>query len=326
MISIVVPVYNVEAYLADCLDSLLAQSYTDFEIVLVNDGATDSSPAICQDYAARDGRIRLIHQANGGLSAARNTGIEHARGEYLLFVDSDDLLPDGALEMLHSVAVEQNADFVAGTFLRLFEDGRIRPARLRDPIHGVEVYTGFDKMDNYIRVPKQSNSVAGKLFARDLFAQIRFPVGKLFEDIYVTYQLVHNARRIALCEKPSYIYRRRGDSIMLRPCSRRDFDAVEGRLAEENFVLAHYPTLAHHTHVRVFSTVFALIVRSAAGGLGDRELDRRMQKLVRKYLKNYLKCRASRKKKLVAVLAWVHIDLARFVVRSYARGLAEENV
>lgn len=326
MISIVVPVYNVEKYLRECLDSLLGQEFQDCEILLVNDGSTDLSPAICQEYAARDGRVRVIHQENQGLSAARNTGIEAAQGEYLLFVDSDDYLPEGALSTLHALAVEHHADFVAGIFLRLLENGNIRPARLRDPIHGAEVYTGDAKMDNYIRVPKQTNSVTGKLFARELFREIRFPVGKLFEDVFVTYRLVHAAKCLVLTETPSYVYRKRAGSIAMRPCTDRDYDAVEGRLQEEAFVLKHYPEMEHHTHVRVFSTVFQLVIRSAFGRIQDPEKRRNMQRLVRRYLRNYLKCRAARKKKLLAILAFVHLDLARLAVKLYMKNLAEEDV
>ena len=326
MVSIVVPVYNVEKYLRECVDSLLAQDFQDCEILLVNDGSTDSSPAICEEYARRDGRIRVIHQENQGLSAARNTGIDAAQGEYLLFVDSDDYLPEGALSHLHALAVEHNADFVAGTFLRLFDNGSIRPARTRDPIHGVEVYTGYDKMDNYIRVPKQTNSVTGKLFARELFRQTRFPVGRLFEDVFVTFHLVHDAKCLVLTETPSYVYRKRAGSIALSPCSDRDYDAVEGRLQEEAFVLKHYPEMQHHTHVRVFSTVFQLVIRSAAGKISDPVKWKNMQRLVRRYLPNYLKCRAARKKKLLAVLAYVSIDLARLAVKVYMKNLMEEDV
>lgn len=326
MISIVVPVYNVEEYLRECVDSVLQQTYGDFEIILVNDGSTDSSPAICAEYAQRDGRVRLIHQENQGLSAARNTGIDAARGEYLLFLDSDDYLPEGTLENLHGLAVAHNADFVTGPFLRLFENGSIRPARMRDPIHGVEVYTGYDKMDNYIRVPKQTNSVWGKLFARELFSEIRFPVGKLFEDVFVTYRLVHNAKRLVLTEKPSYVYRKRAGSIALRPCTDRDYDVVEGRLQEQAFVLEHYPELAHHAHVRMFSTVFQLVIRSAGGKISDKEKWKNMQRLVRKYLPNYLKCRAAKKKKMLAMLAFVNLDLARLAVKVYIKNLPEEDI
>lgn len=324
MISVVIPVYNVEDYLPQCLDSVISQSYTNLEIILIDDGSRDSSGKICDEYALRDSRIRVIHQQNQGLSAARNAGIEIATGAYILFLDSDDCLPAGSLNHLRTIASDREADYVAGTFNRLKEDGQLIPARLRDPINGIEVYTERQKMENYICVPKQSNSVCGKLFARELFSEIRFPVGKLFEDIFVTYRLVHAAKCIALSQEPSYIYRWRANSIMHRSCSRRDFDAVEGRLGEQRFVLEHYPDMEHHTNVRVFSTAFALLIRSANGGLGDRELDRRIQILMRKHLRNYLKCRANRKKKLLATIAFCNINLARFVIRTFAQSTAED--
>lgn len=312
MITIVVPVYNVEVYLKECVDSLLAQTYGDFEIILVNDGSTDSSPAMCDAYAAQDSRIRVIHQENKGLSGARNTAIEAARGEYLIFVDSDDYLPLDTLEILHSIAQETGADYVAGYSLAKRENGKVELILLRDEVKGVEVYTGKDKMYNYVRTPKMTASACGKLYTRELFREIRFPAGKLYEDVHTTYRLVHEAKCMALTEKATYVYRKREGSIMHHKCTARDFDVVEGRLLEESFMAEHYPELAHDTHVRVFASSLALVLR---GGLGDKNMHRKMQVLARKYLKNYLKCRAKKEKKLLAVLMAVNINLAILAAR-----------
>src|SRR3954447_26797439 len=118
-LSVVVPIYNVEDYLAPCLDSIAAQTFKDLEVVMVNDGSTDSSPAIAEAYAARDPRFKLVHRPNGGLGAARNTGIEHATGTFLAFVDSDDLLPADAYERLVGTLRETGSDFATGKVLRL---------------------------------------------------------------------------------------------------------------------------------------------------------------------------------------------------------------
>lgn len=307
MISVIVPVYNVQDYLEECLESLLAQTYTDMEILLVNDGSTDSSPAICEAYAAEDNRIRVIHQENQGLSGARNTGIGASKGEYLFFLDSDDYLPLDALGILYAIAQETGADYVAGTSLRKSENGEIKLVHLHDRVQGLEVYTGRDKMYNYIHTPKMTASACGKLYARELFREISFPVGKLYEDVATTYRLVHAAKCLALTENPTYVYRKREGSIMLSKCSSRDFSLIEGKLSEKEFVLRHYPELEHDTHVRIFTSILALVAR---GGLGDRELHRKMQDLARKYLKNYMKCRARKEKKAFAILIAVNINLA----------------
>lgn len=312
MISVVVPVYNVEDYLKECVDSLLAQTYRDFEVIFVDDGSTDSSPAMCDAYAQQDARIRVIHQKNQGLSGARNTGIEIAQGDSIFFLDSDDYLPEDTLETLYSVAMQTGADYVAGTSLAKRENGKVDLIYLRDEVHGVEVYTGKDKMYNYVRTPKMTASACGKLYSKELFNEIRFPVGRLYEDVYTTYRLVHAAKCMALTEKPTYVYRKREGSIMHHKCTARDFDVVEGRLLEEAFMAQHYPELAHDTHVRVFASSLALVLR---GGLRDREKHREMQILARKYLKNYLKCRAKKGKKFLAVLMAVNINLALIAVR-----------
>src|SRR4051812_36101890 len=117
-LSVVVPIYNVEDYLKPCLDSIAAQTFTDLEVVMVNDGATDSSPTIAEAYAARDPRFKLVNRPNGGLSAARNTGVEHATGELLAFVDSDDLLTPDAYKLMVGSLDETGSDFATGWVLR----------------------------------------------------------------------------------------------------------------------------------------------------------------------------------------------------------------
>ena len=134
MISVIVPVYNVEKYLRQCLDSVLAQTYRELEIILVDDGSTDGSGAICDEYATRDSRIKVVHQQNGGLSSARNAGLDLATGEYVAFVDSDDYIHETMLELLYQALVENNADTVICNFERVDEKGDVISVRSLQPL------------------------------------------------------------------------------------------------------------------------------------------------------------------------------------------------
>ncbi|MBQ6372862.1 MAG: glycosyltransferase family 2 protein [Clostridia bacterium] len=203
MISVIVPVFNVEPYLSRCLDSLLAQDLRDIEIIVVDDGSTDGSPAICDAYRDCDARIRVFHTQNRGLSAARNLGIGNARGEWVMFVDSDDWVEPGFCQTPYRAAVESGADLVIFGFTVFKEDGRIdtKGFRMEAP------------------VPPQAavefgiNAAWNKLYRRALFDGIRYPEGRLFEDALTTYRLVYRAHRIAALDAPLYNYKKRQKSI-----------------------------------------------------------------------------------------------------------------
>jgi CDP-glycerol glycerophosphotransferase len=208
-ISVVVPVYDVAGYLPDCLDSILTQSVTDFEVVAVDDGSTDDSPAVLASYAARDARVRVVRQDNAGLGAARNTGVEHARGELLWFVDSDDLLAPGALELLLAPLLASGSDFATGNVWRLTSTGTV-PARFLAPAFR------RNRLRTHIRrFPELvADRVAwNKLFRRDFWDrhEFRFPTGVHYEDQYVTLPAHYLARSVDVVDRPVYLWRVRED-------------------------------------------------------------------------------------------------------------------
>lgn len=203
MISVIVPVYNVEPYLEKCLDSILAQSYHNIEIILINDGSTDRSRAICEVYQKKDKRIRFFDNENHGLAATRNFGVEHAHGDWIMFVDSDDWVDPDFCKIPYSVAIENNADMVIFELLIVEKDGRLKDER--------KIVTGFS--NSQIAVEYGRNAAWNKLYKRELFDTIRYPEGRLFEDIATTYKLVYKAKRIVMLDTPLYYYRRREGSI-----------------------------------------------------------------------------------------------------------------
>ncbi|MBE6922620.1 MAG: glycosyltransferase family 2 protein [Ruminococcaceae bacterium] len=220
-ISVIVPVYKVEAYLHECVDSILAQTFSDFELILVDDGSPDNCGKICDEYAAKDNRIRVIHQENQGLSGARNAGIDIARGEYITFIDSDDLVDMRYLEILLDTAKEGAA--VAVCRHREFSDSNQLTAwqgevsrKTFDTVDAVEtMYNGS------VWIPVNA---CGKLICRGLIGDTRFPVGRLHEDQAFTPYILYRAEKTVSCNAILYHYRVNPVSITRNTFSLRRYD------------------------------------------------------------------------------------------------------
>lgn len=228
-ISVVIPVYNVEAYLRECVDSVLNQTMEDFEIILVDDGATDSSGRICDEYACKDARIRVIHRENGGLSAARNTGLDAASGEYVYFLDSDDYIAPDTLEKLLALAEKERADVVFFDAWVFFTDCEPDPKvyqyhRSRD--YGA--MPGRDMLLQLLDADEYRTAVPLMLLRRDyMMAQnLRFREGILHEDELFTFYVYHGNGCIAHCHEEFYARRMRPASIMTGASLVRRYDSM----------------------------------------------------------------------------------------------------
>ncbi len=214
LISVVIPVFKVESYLQECVDSVLSQTYSDIEVILIDDGSPDTCPAICNDYALRDSRIRVIHQTNQGLSAARNAGVEAALGEFIAFVDSDDYLsPDYFQVAMELLGTNNDLDIVEMPMISRFNTNEA--ARLvagtTAVIRGQEnIWSEWFARQGYLRAYTQL-----KVSRRRVFDSVRFPRGKTFEDLHVIPQLLKQCRAMAFVAHPTanYFYRWRNDSI-----------------------------------------------------------------------------------------------------------------
>jgi glycosyltransferase involved in cell wall biosynthesis len=206
-ISVVVPIYNVEAYLAECLASLRAQTVGDFEALLVDDGSTDGSAAIARELAARDARFRLLSQPNAGLSAARNTGIDAASGEFLAFLDSDDLLPPNAYELLLGALDQTGSDFASGNVQRLTTWGLSQAQFLAEAFEQTRLGTHVTRFPALLR----DRTAWNKLWRRSFWdAQgMRFPEGVVHEDIPIVLPAHFKARSVDVIADPVYHYRAR---------------------------------------------------------------------------------------------------------------------
>lgn len=222
LLSVIVPVYNVEKYLNKCIESLINQTFTDFELILVNDGSTDNSGVICNLYQLKDSRIKVINKKNGGLSSARNIGLEIAKGEYICFIDSDDWVRLDMFEIMLNSIIESNCDMAICEFEKYYEGQKVSAeVEVNNSYSIVNKNDLINQMytDKRVLLTVSWNKVYKKsIFSYDLLTKqpIKFPLGKIHEDEYTTYKLINNCNRICLVNNKLYYYRQNPNSIMGR--------------------------------------------------------------------------------------------------------------
>lgn len=223
---VIVPVYNVRDYLKRCIESVLNQSFKDFKLLLVDDGSTDTSGDLCDEYALRDGRIEVIHQENMGLSEARNRGINASSEKYIMFLDSDDFIHKDTLKLLYENLKAQGADISVVGHRKIYKNEEIKKERLENNI------SVLDNKSAVELIVEKSNSnmiVAwGKLYDRSLFKNIRYPKEKYHEDEFVTYKILYKARRVVVSDAKVYYYLQRDNSITGDRYSLKRLEKLEG--------------------------------------------------------------------------------------------------
>lgn len=230
-ISVIVPVYKVEPYLRRCVDSILDQTFTDFELILVDDGSPDNCPAICDEYAEQDDRVRVIHQGNGGLSAARNAGIDWAfansNSRWISFIDSDDWVHETYLKVLYELTQTYKAQVAVCGIATCENKIKSVPA---DGFEGEMIYTRSEACAMVYRSLKGHAtfvSSCSKLFAKKLLTDVRYPIGKIHEDQYITYLLLYQANRTVETGKRLYYYYINPDGITHSIFYSKRFDNIE---------------------------------------------------------------------------------------------------
>lgn len=223
LISIIVPVYNVEHYLDRCLKSILEQTYKNIEIVIVDDGSTDSSGIICDKYLTIDNRIKVFHKKNGGLSDARNYGIKKSNGEYLMFVDSDDYIPSNAIEILFNLITEKKADVSIGKI----KTGTSSNIENNNNMPNIETFDNRQAIKEMLYANKFSTSASGKLFKRELFKNVEFPLHKLYEDFHTIYKILDKSKLIVFENEIVYYYIIRKGSITHSDFSIKSMDNLD---------------------------------------------------------------------------------------------------
>ena len=250
LISIVVPIYNVENYLRMCLDSIQNQTYQNFECLLINDGSPDNSADICREYVTKDARFRYFEKENGGLSSARNLGIERSGGTYITFVDSDNWLEHDALDRLYGALKKENADISIGRYNSYDETRYVYMTYVTDPVDSLEVIEGKAIMDREgVEEVRNGNWTVAvlKLFKRELLQDSPFPIGKIAEDTYWTWKVLLRASKIVYLNRCVYWYRiGLSDTLSNIWSEKRMYDEIEAReeklaiLASLNYDLTNH--------------------------------------------------------------------------------------
>ena len=237
-ISVIVPVYNVAQYLPQCVDSIRSQDYEDLEVILIDDGSKDASGEICDQYAAQDSRVRVIHQKNGGAAAAKNAGLRAASGKYLTFVDSDDYLEPNAYGFLMKTLLETGADAVQGSFREVYRN-REEEQRVQE-----EVLEGYEYL---LRFPKDFSCALlwNKLYRRAIFEGVFFEEGHKIDDEYFTYQGFLQPRKVVRLDRIVYNYRKRASSVMSTKAAgeRLVLDCLDSAAKRRRKILDRLPQL-----------------------------------------------------------------------------------
>ena len=224
MISVIVPVYNAEEYLERCVNSILRQTCPDLEVLLVDDGSRDSSGAMCDAFAAQDSRVRVLHQENSGISAARNAGLSQAKGDYIGFVDSDDWIDPDMYESLYALCREYEADIAECSYRNVFHD-EIREER--ENCGKIEILSPVQAMENLVDYRRCRPTVWNKLYSRKVAVNIRYPEGKLHEDEFVTPLYYLAAQKIAVTDQSFYNYEHRNSLSVTSSFSLRHLSVCE---------------------------------------------------------------------------------------------------
>ncbi len=211
-ISIIVPVYKVEKYLAECVKSILSQSFENFELLLVDDGSPDRCPQMCDEYSLKDSRVITFHKKNGGLSSARNFGLDYAKGRYIMFVDSDDLLAEDALKHLYHEITITNADVVLGKVVRFITGTDVSRPYTR--LETRKEMSGKEALQVLMKGTLLNISVCGGIYKREIWEKLRMPVGYICEDMYVTPSIYLKANKIIYIPNLFYLYRDNSESTM----------------------------------------------------------------------------------------------------------------
>lgn len=320
LVSVVVPVYNVEKYLKKCVNSILCQTYKNIEIILVDDGSTDNCPKICDEFKIKDNRVVVIHKKNGGLSDARNFGINEASGSFITFVDSDDFIMPDMIEYLYNICEEYNSDFSVCQSVRCDETGSIKCLCSDIEKENIIVFEGKNKMDAYLKTNCIHTTTWSKLYDIKLFNDIRFPKGKIHEDAFTTYILVNNAGKIVVTSKTGYVYRVNPTGIMNSKFSNKNLDAILAKKKQLRFIIKNYPKLSRYAYAELIYSCNYCLSKMAVSNFYEPDIENNIQSMYRKYIRYYLISEnISIKGKLMSIVACVNTSLARKFYRLLSR-------
>lgn len=317
LISIVVPIYNVEQYLEKCINSIINQTYKNLEIILINDGSTDSSSTIIDKYKLIDSRIKVIHKENGGLSDARNRGIEIAAGKYITFIDSDDYVELDYVEYLYNLIIRYSTNISFCKYDLIFDNDK----KIKDEKHNINKDGKYSKIFALKDILYSKNfefSACAKMFLTEHFKDIKFPKGKLYEDNDTIYKLIDKNEDIALGFEKKYNYVMRNDSI-----TKKNFDEKHLYLitAVDNMCsfLSKYPELNDALYRKKFWSRIGIFNRMINSNCRNYKNERKLKKEILSYKKILIDKNCSLKDKISIILLFLGTPLYKLSWNFYRK-------
>ncbi len=298
LISVIIPIYKVEKYLDNCVKSVVEQTYRNLDIILVDDGSTDTCPEICDRWAEEDNRIRVIHKKNGGLSDARNSGINIAKGKYFVFVDSDDYISIDYIEEMYK-KMKADVDIVCTGYARVTDSGDI--LKKSHVINGT--FTRNEAMAELVENGVITTTAWGKIYRAELFSDLRFDCGKYHEDMYIMHKILHRARKVSVIEKGVYYYRVNNQSITGVKFTSKHQDAVYSQLERLEFIKNNYPELIEKQKKRVVWHACDNNLKIIKSLKGNKAYIKENNAIIRRYLREFMKSDASIKAKMFAIFS-----------------------
>ncbi len=315
LVSIIIPVYNVEEYLEKCLDSIEKQSHKNLEIILIDDGSKDKSGKICDKYAKKDKRVKVIHQENVGLSGARNAGINIATGKYITFVDSDDIVSEKFVEYLYELAEEKKADIVICSSYKFFDEKEIVSDINVYPT--VVEYNSKTALEDMLYRRNITAYACSKLYITELFRNINFPEGQLFEDLNTTYKLLDLAETIIWSPLELYFYRQRMNSIVNSGFDKRKLSVIDAGIEIKKFIEKKYPDITE----AAISKIYISAVDQYRKVPNEKEFLKERNSLkfiIKNYRKTVLKDRKNKLMvRIIAFMSCISINGVRNICKCY---------
>ncbi len=306
LISIIVPIYNVEKYLKRCIDSIINQTYTNLEIILVNDGSTDNSKAICDKYKNLDERVKLIDKENGGLSDARNVGINYATGKYIGFIDADDYIDSRMYQILYNNIKNTNSDLSICSYIKIKEN----EIRNIDFFNDIKIFNKEDALYELLNDNLIDNYAWNKLYNKELFNQVKYPYGKKFEDIGTTYKIIDKTKSVVVTNYCGYYYVNRENSIT----NNLSHNMIQDYIQMVTEMLFFYKDNINKAEIRYTIHFHNLCIKSHNRDLYQSDILLKYYKNCKKilkenkldiYIKNY-----DFKKKLMAIILFMNRNFA----------------
>lgn len=299
LISVIIPVYKVEQYLDKCIESVVNQTYKNLEIILVDDGSPDTCPQKCDDWKNKDKRIIVIHKENGGLSDARNKGIDISKGKYITFIDSDDYIEEQYIEILFEMIIKNKTKISVADNLIEYVDGNV----INNSTYENYLATPFEFFEKMLwGIRDLDNGAWTKMYSKELFDDVRFPVGKNYEDTATIYKIIDKCEKIAINSVPIYHYMKRKDSITQGKFSIKKLELLDATQQMTDYVRNKYNNLSTACDRKMLWAYFSVLSQYAVSNQKDKKIERMLFKYIKENRLSVLKNKNTPKRDKVAIL------------------------